>query len=341
MALTESYTRMNQPDNILNELRELSPTVAGINRVNVFTVPDGYFESLAGLLLINASAANSLQSAGSAISAVPEGYFDNLAGNILNRIKREVPEETNAISELVAGIGRKNIYSVPAGYFNNLPAQLVAQLSGSLETVAAETASTSSLVAGIGKQNVYSLPEGYFNNFETSVRAKLFANNTVQEETATISELVAGIGSRNIFNVPQDYFENLVVNKVEDQKPVAKVISMKSRTNVFRYAAAAVVTGVIALSAFFMLNNNSSDHSKAQVAVMKEANKIIETNSFETEMNNISDAAIVAFLENKGENVEASLVASLVDDKNLPEADEYLLNDNTLDEILNSLDLNN
>ncbi len=332
---------MNQPDNILNELRELSPTVAGINRVNVFTVPDGYFESLAGLLLINASAANSLQIAGSPISSVPEGYFDNLAGNILNRIKREVPEETNAISTLVAGIGRKNIYAVPVGYFNNLPAQVVAQLSGSLETVAAETASTSSLVAAIGKQNVYSLPEGYFNNFETGVRAKLNANNSVLEETASLSELVAGIGKGNIFSVPQGYFENLVANRVDEQKPVAKVISMKSRTNVFRFAAAAVVTGVIAISAFFMLNNNSNDQSKAQVAVMKEANKIIETNSFETEMNNISDAAIVAFLENKGQNVEASLVASLVDDKNLPEADDYLLNDNTLDEILNSLDLNN
>ncbi len=329
---------MNQPDNILNELRELSPAVAGINRVNVFTVPDGYFESLTGVLLMRTSANEGAQSA---MPSVPAGYFENLADNILLRIKKEVPQEIAGVSELLAGIGRKNIYSSPAGYFETLPAQILARIKNEDESVGFETAAISSLVAGIGKENVYSLPAGYFNNLETGILAKLNAGNVASDETDELSTLVAGIGKHNIYKVPQGYFENLSADILQRIRPTAKVISMKPRFSALKYAAAAVVTGIIAISAFFMLNNNNNTQSQEQVAVMKEANKIIETNSFDKEMNNISDAAIVAFLENKGQDVEASLVASLADDKNLPEADEYLLNENTLDEVLSTLDLNN
>ncbi len=329
---------MNQRDNILNELRELSPAVAGINRVNVFTVPDGYFESLTGILLIRASADDHLKGA---IPTVPEGYFENLADNILNRIKKEVPQETEVTSELLAGISRRNIYTLPAGYFEALPAQILARIKTSDSSVSAETASISSLVAGIGKQNVYSLPKGYFSNLSADLLKQLRAGTELNKETTEISELVAGIGKHNIYKVPQGYFENLPAEILQRVTTTAKVISMKPRFSAFKYAAAAVVTGIIAISAFFMLNNNNDAQGNAQVALMAEANKIIETNSFDKEMNSISDAAIVAFLENKGQNVEASLVASLVDDKDLPDADEYLLNANTLDEMLKTLDLNN
>ena len=335
---------MNQPDNILNELRELSPTVAGINRVNVFTVPDGYFESIAGLLLMTIAEDAGEQSRKPQHLSVPEGYFENLAGNILDRVKLEtavaMPNETADISALVAGIKNKNVYSVPAGYFTDLPAKIMAAVAVSKDSVATETADISSLVAGIGNKNVYSLPAGYFTSFADELLAQLNTGSEVQQETASLSTLVAAIGNKNIYIVPQGYFEGFASDVTQNLAPAAKVISMKSRFSVLKYAAAAVVTGVIAISAFFMLNNNNAP-DKTQVAVMTEANQIIKNNSFDKEMNSISDAAIVAFLETKGQNVEASLVASLADDKDLPDADEYLLNDNTLDEILNSLDLNN
>ncbi len=330
---------MNQPDNILNELRELSPAVAGINRTNVFSVPEGYFESLSGLLLLRASAENTLQKSVQG-TTVPEGYFENLAGNILNRIKNEKSQETDDISAIVSAIGRNNIYAVPAGYFERLPDQILKAALRSNETVAAETATISDLVASIGNQNVYSLPAGYFDNVAAATMKQVLAANESHEETSKISSLVAGIGNENIYQVPQGYFEYLSATVLQQIQPTAKVISMKGRFSAFKYAAAAVVTGIIAMSAFFILNNTNTQ-TNSQVSLIKEANKIIKTNSFDKEMDNISDAAIVAFLEGKGQNVEASLVASLVDEKNLPEADEYLLNDNTLDEMLKTLDLNN
>lgn len=246
---------MNQPDNILNELKELSPTLANIPRVNVFTVPEGYFETLPALLLLQTSGpdTDAIKNA-----SVPEGYFDNLASNIMARIKsesiNEVVAETKAISELVSGIGNKNVFTVPAGYFDNISTNITSQL--------------------------------------------------VQP---------------------------------------AKVVRMNARRAIVRYAAAAVITGFLAMGAFFVFNKENSGVVPAQTAVaMKEAKSIIKTNSFDKELASLNDADIVHFLESKGQDVDAALVASLTEDeKALPEAEDYLINENTLDDVLKNLDLNN
>lgn len=246
---------MNQPDNILNELRELSPTLAAIPRINVFKVPEGYFETLPALLLLQTSdsGTDTIKNA-----SVPEGYFDSLASNIMARIKSEnmseVAAETREISEMVAGISNKNVFSVPAGYFDNLSTNITTQL--------------------------------------------------VQP---------------------------------------AKVVRMNTRRAIVRYAAAAVITGFLAMGAFFVFNKEKNGTLPAETAVaIKEANSIIKTNSFDKELASLNDADIVTFLESKGQDVDAALVASLTEDeKALPEAEDYLINENTLDDILKKLDLNN
>src|SRR5678815_3346021 len=100
---------MYQQDHILNELQLLSPTLADIPRVNVFKVPEGYFDLLSSQLLLqihkeDPDTVKPLQGV-----TVPDGYFENLADTIMARIKRkyagEALLETRAISELVAGIG--------------------------------------------------------------------------------------------------------------------------------------------------------------------------------------------------------------------------------------------
>jgi hypothetical protein len=72
---------------------------------------------------------------------------------------------------------------------------------------------------------------------------------------------------------------------------------------------------------------------------MKEAKQILKNGSFDEELNTVSDAAIVNFLESKGQDVEAALVASLTNEKDLPTADDYLFDDNTLDNVLKTIDL--
>lgn len=341
---------MYQPDNILNELKELSATLANIARVNVFKVPDGYFDTLSSQVLLQVYAEDAANVKAIKEAAVPEGYFENLAGNIMARIKKEslsdATAETMNISALVGSIGNKNVYSIPQQYFLELSNSIIAKTKNELFTYASsETNSISKLVAGIGNKNIYSVPPDYFYHLSNNIIAqtKNTLLNEVAEETFAVSELVAGIGNKNVYTIPQGYF-NVVAEHVNHRlfEP-AKVVSMKNRFTAFRYAAAAVVTGLIGLSAFFLVNKyNDKNISSAQTAaVIAEAKQIIKTNSFDKELSAVSDAAIVSFLESKGQNVEASLVASLTDDKNLPDADEYLINDNTLDEVLKTLDLNN
>ncbi len=295
---------MYQQDNILNELQELSPTLAAIPKVNVFTVPGGYFDLLSTHLLLLTRPVEQEKATDEMKASVPEGYFENLAGNIMARIRREslseVVLETHAVSSLVAEIGNKNIYRVPAEYFENLADTILAK-RGSLSTmeVTVETGNISELVAGIGNQNVYNVPEGYFAALPKEVNAKLV-------------------------------------------RP-AKIVTMKSRFTAFRYAAAAVVTGLVGLSIILLLNKNNTDKTNTvqTAAILTEAKQIMSSNSFDKEFSSVSDDAIVSFLESKGQDVEAALVASLTDEKNLPEADDYIINENTLDEVLKTLDLNN
>jgi hypothetical protein len=293
---------MYQQDQILSELQLLSPTLAGISRVNVFKVPEGYFDLLSSRLLLQIHS-EGLDSA-SPVSgmAVPEGYFENLADNVMARIKKEtmgeMQVETHGISSLVAEIGKKNVFNVPEGYFKGLPQAITERKNRLINDVEEETRNISVLVAGIGNKNIYSVPRGYFNELPGVITGKI-------------------------------------------NKP-ANVVSMKNRFAAFKYAAAAVVTGLVGVSVFLMLNrNDDTKPSRQTMALMSEANQIIQTNSFDKELSSISDAAIVSFLESKGQDVEAALVASLADEKNLPDAADYLINENTLDDVLKSLDLNN
>lgn len=285
---------MNQPDNnILNELRELSPAVAAIPRINVFSVPEGYFDHLLALLLLQTSGAES----GNMNNApVPEGYFDNLAGNIMARIKQE-SLASNDHSALLAGIGNHNVFTVPAGYFEGLSSAIMQRIKND---VATETAELSETVARIGNKNVFTVPDGYFNNLPAAIHSRL-------------------------------------------EKP-AKVVQLGGFRKYAKYAAAAVVTGLIAMSALFILNKKpgAAKMNAATVAALNDAKSIIKTNSFDKEMASLSDADIVNFLESKGQDVDAALVASLTEDeKKLPEAEDYLIDENTLDEVLKDLDLNN
>jgi hypothetical protein len=295
---------MNSIDNILKELEELSPTLAAVPRLNVFSVPEGYFDNLRGELILKVYTADDNEFQQKMSASVPEGYFDNLAGNILARIKSlevedGVSEETSAISAVVGKIGNKNLFQAPVGYFENLTANILELVN---DTVAGES---------------------------------------VMEETASISAVVAGLGNKNVFSVPVGFFEQLNIRPgIEDKKP-AKLVTMTPRSNVFRYAAAAVVTGIVAISAFFILDNQNKVGSAEGLTAMAEAKQILKTNSFDEKLASVSDEAIVNFLESKGQDVEAALVASLSDNKNLPSTTDYLLNDEMLDEVLKTLDLNN
>ena len=70
---------MEKKNEILNELQSISPLIAAIGKVNVFTVPEGYFNSISDTVMLslneNFSAVPTLVNK----EDVPDGYFENLS----------------------------------------------------------------------------------------------------------------------------------------------------------------------------------------------------------------------------------------------------------------------
>lgn len=199
---------MNQRDNILQELNELNSSLANTAMVNVFIVPVGYFE--------------------------------NLAGVMLNRIKAleaaTAAEELNYLSPLLSGLSKEMLFSLPSGYFEGLEKNI-------LTTVA--------------ESNDYM---------------------TAKEEIESISPLLGGLKRDMPFTVPQGYFENLApAIPVSGENAGAKVISLTHR-KWFRYATAAMMTGIIVLAGFLAFNNSTKEPGgKAIAGIKKDLKKMNES----------------------------------------------------------------
>ena len=113
---------MENSIDILNELKELSPVLAAIEKVNVFTVPDGYFLQLSVDILMGIE--NGLSNNVPSVSDVPTGYFDTLADTILSKIKaldaEDAATEISVLSPMLYSIKNENVFEVPKNYFENL-----------------------------------------------------------------------------------------------------------------------------------------------------------------------------------------------------------------------------
>ncbi|MCP9750519.1 hypothetical protein [Ferruginibacter sp. HRS2-29] len=247
---------------------------------------------------------------------------------------KEISAELLSLSPTLAAIPNTNVFSVPDNYFNELPANVL-QLLQPDQPLSFSKAATPAM----------SVPEGYFDGLASSIlnKIKSQAEETVVEEISSLSPAIAAIGKRNVFTVPEGYFDGISSEALKNIAPQAKVVQLKANNRIIRYMAAAVVAGVIGLSIFNLAGNKSQGKVNGYEAeLMAEANTILKNKTFDKELNSLSDKDIEQYLTDNGENVDAALVAStVVDDTNLPSAEEYIIDDNTLDNFLKKVNLNN
>ncbi|WP_276480424.1 hypothetical protein [Paraflavitalea pollutisoli] len=209
---------MKHSVNILNELQEISPQVAELGCSNPYSVPAGYFSTLPDLILSRIRSEEEalppvLQEAAGPTYSVPAGYFDQLAATILQRVKAEDD-----------GLSAEEELSV-----------------------------LSPLLSGIGKKMPFGAPPGYFAGLEDNVVSGARALDAVNEELENLPAVLVGLQDMPTYQVSAGYFEQLPARVLEQVKPVAtpaKVVSFPVRRFV-RYAAAAVVAGVIAVGAWW------------------------------------------------------------------------------------------
>ncbi|MGC4101446.1 hypothetical protein [Ferruginibacter sp.] len=327
----------------MNELNDISPMLAGIGNANVFTVPDGYFNSIAAVVLmcVKEEAGTAPESMPASSMEVPQGYFDSLAGNILNKIKAQESSNTEeeALPVVLQNLAHKETFTVPAGYFDSLADNILAKAN---DNSAAELKELSPLLHGISKQNVFTVPQGYFESFVTNV-----LNAAEQDNAATelrqLSPMLYSVQNENVFTVPQGYFASLadtILNKVQPQQ--AKVVSMGSRriAAVLKYAVAAVFTGAMALGVYKFAGNKTTDGVQVADLPIPDYKKINqEIKDVDAELAKVSDDDIIKYLQVNGTDVDVAQVANTVDEKELPAQEDYLTDDKALDKYLDNIDL--
>ncbi|MFI5133319.1 MAG: hypothetical protein ACHQEB_03230 [Chitinophagales bacterium] len=178
--------------------------------------------------------------------------------------RANILQELNEIGSTVINVTPENVYLIPAGYFENFADQVLNRIKAIEATNAKdELVYLSAVLSNISKETPYSVPAGYFDSSEERIMQGIRESEdyrTPKEELETISPLLSGLNKQMPYCVPQGYFENL--NTEIGTKQETKIISITNR-RWFRYAAAAMVVGVIALGGLLFFNKKSVDPNKS------------------------------------------------------------------------------
>lgn len=139
-----------------------------------------------------------------------------------------------------------------------------------------ELKAISPAVAAISNENVFQAPPGYFEDLPDKIlslvkTAIIQDGLSAREEIEQLSPLIAALKNKQAQTVPPDYFSTLshiITAKLGPTKKEVPVIRMDTgrKKKWLRYAAAALITGIIGTGALFLLNN---DHS-SQIAMNKD-----------------------------------------------------------------------
>jgi antitoxin (DNA-binding transcriptional repressor) of toxin-antitoxin stability system len=180
--------------------------------------------------------------------------------------KETIVQELRELKSTLATVTPQNVYTVPVGYFEGLATQVLNRIKAiGAKNVTEELSYLSPLLSNISKQVPYSAPVGYFEGLAEKLIQLVRENNdyqTANEELETLSPLLSGLKKTmsagtaytgGPYSVPNGYFENMGDKR---NKPVAKMVPL-TQQRWFRYAAAAVVTGVIVLAGIIYLTTRN------------------------------------------------------------------------------------
>jgi len=174
-------------------------------------------------------------------------------------------QELKDLNSPLADIESQNIYSVPVGYFEGLINQVINRIKAiEAKNSAEELSYLSPMLNGISRQMPYSLPIGYFQGLEEKLMQSIRESSdyqTADEELEALSPLLSGLKKQMPYTVPQGYFEDLHTEVTNKANANPKVISISSR-KWYRYAAAAVIVGIVALAGFLFVNNKFNNDPK-------------------------------------------------------------------------------
>jgi hypothetical protein len=153
----------------------------------------------------------------------------------------------------------------PEGYFESLPAVILSRIHGEQK-----------LQLPVAPK-VPEVPAGYFEGLADRVMGKIAQDLT----TPTLDS----IGNKMPQSIPEGYFETLAENLVARQHKPATVISIRSFRWV-RYAAAAVLVGLMAGGAWLFIRNEKHHNDQPDITL-----------GADNRNDTLSEAALANFLD--------------------------------------------
>lgn len=191
--------------------------------------------------------------------------------------KNNIAQELRDLESTLADLSAQNIYSVPEGYFDRLAQQVLSRIRAmEAATAAEELGHLSPLLSQLPKTMPYTVPAGYFEEMEsTLVSVAMYGEQEATEELGNISPLLSGLKKVMPYSVPAGYFDTISAPVAVTHQP-AKVVSMGGSRKWFRYAAAAVVTGVVALLSVLYISQDNTGKTEGTVAAKFENNMLKE-----------------------------------------------------------------
>jgi hypothetical protein len=242
--------------------------------------------------------------------------------------RNKILQELADLQSSLANAAVQNAYEVPVGYFDGLADQLLRRVKAlETENASRELNHLSPLLSGLSKEMPYSVPAGYFENFtETIHESVLNSNQSAFDELEKMSPLLSSLKKEMPYSVPQNYFEQLTATiNAEAVKPAVKVVSI-TRQKWFRYAAAAVVIGFIAIAGFLLISKKENIDPATQSSewVNKNLKKVStdEINSF-VELTD-QEAPVIASIDKKNEIKDKNDVQDLIKDISDKEIQKFL-----------------
>ncbi len=128
------------------------------------------------------------------VYSVPAGYFDTLAETILKRIRAGnmeiASDEIATLSPLLSSLKAVNPYSVPAGYFDSLENSVA---TGDFKNANEELAFLSPLLSSLDKTTPYSVPDGYFENLQVKPKARVISITHTRWFRMAAAAMITGI----------------------------------------------------------------------------------------------------------------------------------------------------
>lgn len=250
------------------------------------------------------------------------------------KTSKEILEELKEISPFLAKLPKVNVFAVPESYFKTLPEAIA------LHTLLMNNEASANFK--FQKIDAFQeVPEGYFNSLSDSILSKIKGINVgnSDRESAEMFPLLASLPKKNVFSVPENYFENLsdeIISKLTIKARPTKVISLFAGWR--KYAAAAIVAGIITMSSLFIFNGTPTDTNGA-VAFAETVSKQFRTpEQLEAGLASLGADEIITYLEKNGSILDNELLIKGVDVKELPAVTDYLLDENTLNNYLDKID---